>query len=170
MSTQPKPQIDPYGTHLPLLIKVVGASTGPVLELGIGTNSTPVLHRLCAEQGRLVVSCDTDVNYIERLGPEYSDKFHEFYWIEDWDKADIEKPWGVVLVDHRPARRRYRDAARVAPFSEFTVCHDTELHRDRFYRWQRAFRHYKFRFDDDGDPRTTVLSNFHDLEFLKGTT
>ena len=144
-------------------------TAGPVLELGIGTNSTPILHGLCAEKGRKVVSYDGDPDYVERFARDYTNALHEFRWIDDWDKADIEKSWSVVLVDHRPARRRYRDAARVASHAEYVVCHDTQESTDRFYKWNRAFRHYKYRFDDDGDPRTTVLSNFHDLEFLKGT-
>lgn len=159
-----------YGTHLALLVKLVQATEGPVLELGIGASSTPTLHRLCVAHGRKVVSYDSDAYYVEQYARQYSDNRHEFHWINDWDNADIEQRWSVVLVDHRPARRRYRDAARVARHAEYVVCHDTEPERDKFYKWDRAFKHFKHRFDDEKDPRTTVVSNFHSLEWLKGDT
>ena len=159
---------DRYGTHLPWLIKAVEATTGPVLELGIGASSTPVLHRLCAQKGRLVVSYDSDSHYVEQYANLYRHALHRFHWVSEWDNADIERRWSVVLVDHRPARRRYVDAARVAEHAEYVICHDTEPERDKFYKWARAFKHYQFRFDDDGDPRTTILSNFHSLDWLKG--
>lgn len=159
--------MNPYGTHLSLLLKVVAATMGDVLELGIGASSTPALHKLCVEQGRNLVSFDSDAHYVSQYSDQYRHPLHTFVWVNTWDAAQIEKPWSVVLVDHRPARRRYRDAARVAEFAEYVVCHDTETENDRFYRWNRAFKQYKFRYDDDRRPRTTVLSNFHDLSWLK---
>lgn len=160
--------LSPYGTHLPLLLKVVAATKGDVLELGIGSQSTPALHKAVTEQGRKLVSYDTDSHYIVQYGQQYGGPLHLFHWISDWDSAEIEKPWSVVLVDHRPARRRYRDAARVALFAEYVVCHDTELENDRFYRWGRAFKHFEFRYDDSLKPRTTILSNLNNLDWLKG--
>lgn len=157
----------PYGTHLPILLKVVAATKGDVLELGIGSQSTPALHKAVTEQGRKLVSYDTDSTYVAQYAKQYGGPLHTFHWISDWDSAEIEKPWSVVLVDHRPARRRYRDAARVALFAEYVVCHDTELENDRFYRWGRAFKHFEFRYDDNLKPRTTILSNLNNLDWLK---
>ena len=159
--------MNPYGTHLPLLIKLVERTAGPVLELGMGENSTPVLHKLCTEQKRYLLSLDNDADYVDKFAQKYTSNIHQIQWVDDWDKAEIEKPWSVVLVDHRPARRRYRDASRVAEHAQFVVCHDTQEAHNGMYKWHRAFKFYKYRFDDTLDPRTTVLSNFHDLSFLK---
>ena len=47
-----------WSSYLPLLIKVLQCSEGPVLELGTGLVSTPVLHWLCFDMGRELVSYD----------------------------------------------------------------------------------------------------------------
>ena len=47
------------GSHLPVLIKMVLMTDGPILELGTGFFSTPVLHWLCAEKKRKLVSYDS---------------------------------------------------------------------------------------------------------------
>lgn len=156
----------PYGTHLYLLQKVLAVTEGPILELGIGEHSTPVLHQF-ALKGRKVVSYDSDQHYIQTYADKYRHPSHIFHWVSEWDAAEIERHWSVALIDHRPARRRYRDAARLAHYAEYVVCHDTEPEIDRFYKYDRAFKHFEHRFDDALRPRTTVLSNFHSLDWLK---
>lgn len=160
--------LDKYSTHLPLLLKVVCATSGPVLELGVGAGSTPALHRLCEKTGRKLVSYDTDEKYVKEYAKRFENSFHSFHLVgrDEWDSADIEKPWSVVLVDHRPARRRYVETLRLAPFAQYIVAHDTEIQINRFYRWDRAFRSMKFRYDDGGVPQTTVVSNFNPLGWL----
>lgn len=166
---------NPYSTHQNMLRKCIEATTGPVLELGVGEGSTPLIHELCAMKGRQVVSYDTDSVFFEMYRDRYQSALHEFNYIhhDDWDSAVIvrpDKPWSVVLVDHRPARRRQVEAGRVATMAEYVVCHDTEPENDRFYRWNRAFAKFRHRYDDTSQmPQTTVLSNFNDLTFLRDT-
>ncbi len=160
---------NPYSTHLPLLLACVRATTGPVLELGMGEGSTPALHDVCKEQGRHLVSYDTDLKYINH----YSEKFaqagsHDIIGIgrEHWDKADIDRPWSVVLVDHKPAARRRHEVMRLKDLAEFIVIHDTEPDIDRFYRFSRIWKHfggmalhYGRIFHDGQIPRTSVIAN-----------
>jgi len=40
------------GSHIPVLIKILNISEGPVLELGTGLNSTPVIHWICNGQNQ----------------------------------------------------------------------------------------------------------------------
>jgi hypothetical protein len=54
-----------YGTHIAPLLTAVLATDGPVLELGCGDFSTPLLHAICAKQNRLLVSTDTDKAWLE---------------------------------------------------------------------------------------------------------
>ena len=160
--------MNPYSTHLTMLTKAIHATKGDVLELGVGDGSTPVLHRLCAAQGRRLVSMDNDAAYLERF-ESFRSPLHELILVDDWDNADIERPWSVVLVDHRPGARRKTDAARLAPFAEYVVCHDTDPERDRVYKFSRIYKFFKHRFDDDSQkPQTTVLSNFTTLDWMKG--
>lgn len=151
-------------THLKLLMEVIAVSTGPVLELGIGAGSTPALHQVCTKQNRRLVSYDNDPKYFTEYADRYRSPLHEFHLVTNWDDADIEHFWSVVLVDHRPAARRRHEVARLANRAEYIVCHDTEPGIDRFYRYSRIYKLFKSRLDDAGVPRTTVLSNFHSMD------
>jgi hypothetical protein len=156
-----------YGTHLPILLKVVEATKGDVLEMGIGSSSTPALHKVCTEQGRRLDSYDNDPDYVQEYSRRFRHPLHSFFWISNWDAASIDKPWSVVLIDHKPAIRRRRDAVRLADHADYIVVHDTEPEIDRFYRFQSIFSRFKYTFHDEQIPRTTVLSNKCELDWLK---
>lgn len=49
-----------HSTHLAVLMEAVRRTAGPVLELGVGLYSTPVLHWLCYPTNRRLVSYDSD--------------------------------------------------------------------------------------------------------------
>lgn len=155
--------MDLYSTHLPLLLKCVVATTGPVLELGMGEGSTPILHEICKAMNRELHSYDTDPKYVDRYSKQYpaEQDRHSIYLIgrDDWKDVDIDQPWSVVLIDHRPARRRRHEVLRLANLAEYIVCHDSEPEIDRFYRYSRIFSQFKFILHSDEIPRTTVLSN-----------
>jgi hypothetical protein len=157
--------IDPYSTHLPLLLRAVAATTGPVLELGMGEGSTPILHEICRTMGRRLVSYDTDSKFVDLYAQRYPDQEpedgHSIFQVyrDEWERADIDHPWSVVLIDHRPARRRRHDALRLANLAEYIVCHDTEPEIDRFYRYSTIFSKFKFVLHSEEVPRTSVLSN-----------
>lgn len=148
-----------YGTHIPMLIKMMNISDGPVLELGSGFNSTPFLYWLCKDQNRKFVSYDNDQKWIEKVG--YNTQF-----IDDWDKTDIDNThWSVALLDHRPGERRHVDAERLKDKADFIVLHDSELILEKYYMYEKIYPLFKYRFDYTKFlPHTTVLSNFIDLE------
>lgn len=157
----------PYGTHLPTLLKVVEATKGDVLELGIGESSTPALHKICLKQGRRLDSYDTDLGYINQYSKEYRSPNHAYFWIDDWAMAKIDKPWSVVLIDHKPAIRRRTDAVRLKDIAEYIVIHDTEEVIDRFYRFSSIWKRFKYIWHDDQIPRTSVVSNLNSVDWLK---
>ena len=151
-----------YGSHLPVLMKVVGMTTGDIVELGTGTNSTPFLHWSCYPTKRHLVSYDCQPKYFP-YAEMFRDDFHEVHFVEDWDKIDLAKPWSVAFVDHSPNTRRIVDIKRLL-HAEYVVVHDTENKRDKDYGYSEIFPlfkyHYKYR---EVMPHTSVLSNVHDL-------
>lgn len=152
-----------YGTHIPILIKAMEMSKGPVLELGSGFSSTPFLFWLCKDQGRKFVSYDNDQGWIEKVG-------YPIEYVADWDKTDIDSiHWSVVLIDHRPGERRPIDAARLKDKADFIILHDSEPELDRFYGYEKIYPLFKYRFDYTKFlPNTTVLSNLIDVrKYLK---
>lgn len=155
-----------YGTHLPMLIKAIEATDGPILELGMGV-STWVIEMLCKQTKRPIYSYENDPKwYLEYK--KYESEYHRVLLVEDWDKIDIGgNDWGVVLIDHRPALRRHVDALRVKDNADYILLHDSEPEIDRFYKYSRIYPHFKYHFTyDKCKPYTTVVSNFKDISNL----
>ena len=157
------------GSHIPVLIKILNISTGPVLELGTGFNSTPVLHWLCNETKREFISYESSPKYFE-VTKRYVSDFHKVYLVEneDWDKVDVEsRHWGVVFIDHAPGVRRVVELERVAQIADYVIVHDTEDRSDWHYHYSKGFPKYKYRWNYTiAYPHTSVLSNFKDLSHL----
>lgn len=137
----------------------------PVLELGMGFNSTPIIHWLSADKGRKAVSCESDQKWFESFA-DYGNANHTLRVVSDWTKERFEDTeWGVVLIDMRPALERHRQAIKLANSAKIVILHDTEPEIDRFYAYRRVWPHYKYRLDDVRfKPNTTMLSNFINLQ------
>lgn len=171
------------GSHLPLLMNVVNRTDGPILELGTGFFSTPVLHWMCNPKRRFLVSYESNPKFFE-VAHNFEKRWHEVHLIEDWDKM-TELPldpnqkdfkirdgsfnrWAVVFVDHAPGVRRNVEMARAAWAADFVVVHDTEAKSDWHYNYTKSFPLYKYRFDYiDAMPNTSVLSNFIDVSKIE---
>ncbi len=151
-----------FSTHLPVLIKVLEISEGPVLELGAGAFSTPILHWLCFENNRKLVTYENDPGFF-RMNQSFLSDLHEVKLAEDWDKIPIEtEHWGVAFVDHGPAERRRIEIERLSNIADYIVVHDTEPEFDAEYGFAREiFPKFKYCYNyEKTKPHTTVLSNF----------
>ena len=154
------------GSHLPILIKLVLMTDGPILELGTGFYSTPVLHWLCAEKNRKLVSYDSSDKYIE-IAKNYITDWHEVRFVTDWSKINISRHWGLVFVDHYPAQQRRLEIERVANNADYVIAHDSELEHDKDYQYSKVAPLFKHRYDyNKFYPPTVVFSNFKDLKNL----
>jgi hypothetical protein len=152
-----------FGSHLPVLIRAVAITDGPVLEMGMGYGSSPFLHWACATNKRPLVSYENQPEYF-RFARDFAADFHEVHCISNWTKADIERPWDVAFVDYFPGGKRSDSVRRLANFAKYIVIHDSEgrnetkFHYRQIYplfKWQYNYNHYL--------PKTSVLSNFVDL-------
>lgn len=114
-----------WGSHLVPLMACVCATRGPVLEVGVGNWSTPVLHAYCNAAGRRLVSVDEDKLWIQQYLPmrvcqhsvasvRYDDYLH---------RASGEE-WSVVFLDHSPGERRAADALLFRDTAEYILVHD----------------------------------------------
>jgi len=157
-----------YGTHLAALIKTMSLTDGDVLELGMGVFSTPFLHYQCILSDRKLVSYDNEEAWIQwfiKYG--YQNKNHEIKYVKEWDDADIERPWDVVLVDHSPGHRRIEEVKRLAKWAKYIIIHDANERHDKEYRYSTIYPLFKYKKTWIEDVRhTVVLSNFVDLKNL----
>jgi hypothetical protein len=163
--------MDEYATHLPVLATCIANTKGPVLELGSGEYSTPLIHMMCKD--RVVVSTDHDHEWLDKhtLNPKLP---HSFRLVpRDYHKRETlelaKQNWGVVFVDHIHADYRASDVMAFREMAEIIVVHDTiweseELDYcmingvlDKFeYKWE----HRRSR------PYTSAFSMTNPLKFL----
>lgn len=115
-----------WSTHLPLLLAAVLKTEGPVLEIGIGNFSTPILHAVCKAMGRDLVSVEDDRQWVATFADEYAGPQHEFIDGFDCLPALAERQWGVVLIDESPGTRRGETLKLFGDCADFLVIHDTQ--------------------------------------------
>lgn len=159
-------------THLPLLLRVAEVSEGDILEMGTGYFSTLFLRWYCEMFGRNLYSFESVRHWYERAITKPK-PYHHIFYTPDFDKAEIERPWGMAFIDHGPNYRRKVDIPRLANLAQYIVIHDTQpdgkahdLPTD--YGYEAIWPLFKYRCDYTKlVPWTSAVSNFHDLEFLK---
>lgn len=154
-----------YTTHIGVLVRVLQASKGDVVECGGGIFSTPILHWLCKQEGRKLISYENEPAYyaFERM---FQSPAHSVRKVDDWDKIDTKTHRGMVFIDHHPPERRMIELLRFKDSADFIVVHDTER-KSREYNREEVFAEFKYRYDwKDCRPWTSVFSNVKDLSFL----
>lgn len=148
---------------MPLLIKAVQATDGAVMELGGGTFSTPLLHWLCAESGRTLITYESNFEYFRAL-KNFQSKNHRICFVENWDNIDLNRHYSVVLIDH-VAERRKIDAVRLKDKADYIIIHDTN--EIEYYGYDKEFwDNFKYRYDWKCTiPFTSIISNFKDINY-----
>jgi len=153
-----------YSSHNGILIKALLSSKGPVCELGCGLFSTPLLHWLCKEMNRELITYENSMEYFP-FAKSFQSRLHRIRKIESWDDVDFKKHFGVVLIDHEPSERRGPDAIRFKDNADYLVLHDTEPKTHKIYGYDKAFSQFKYRYDwKKGFPNTSIVSNFYSLD------
>lgn len=123
-------QYDPlaWGSHLAPLMACLGASTGPVLELGVGHFSTPILHAYCVASDRKLISVEDHLEWFEGFRQKYECDGHQFI-MADYAVIVPElartKQFGVAFIDNSPGgQRRADDFTSLITVSDYVVVHD----------------------------------------------
>lgn len=130
MSTVIDDKYDPlvWGSHLPALLACIGATKGPVLELGVGHFSTPALHALCGAMKRSLISIESNDEWLVQFKPQYSSKQHRLYK-SDGNHTDctVQPHYGVAFIDHSPGgKNRAECFDMLIEHSDYVVVHDYE--------------------------------------------
>lgn len=154
-----------WTTHMPMLIKVLLNSEGPVCEVGGGPFSTPLLHWMCKMQNRKLVTYENHPEYYY-FCHRFASPGHKIIFLENWDDMDFKTHWGMVFIDHHPSERRAVDVVNFKDSADYIVMHDTET--DTICKWSNAYPYFKYHYDwKDCRPWASVVSNFKDLKFLE---
>lgn len=150
------------GSHLPVLIKLVEMTDGPILELGTGFCSTPFLHWACYPRRKLV-SYENNPEYFD-FARSFRKDFHHVYCVDDYDDVDLESHrYNIAFLDHSPGSRRGKDILRLKN-ADYIVIHDSENSNARAYGLTQVFNKFRYRYKyNDAYPFTSVWSNRFDL-------
>lgn len=153
---------DPYrGSHLPVLMKVVQMTNGPIVELGCGTYSTQYLHWVCYTTKRRLVTYEDKPDYYP-YAQQFASSFHEIRCVDNWLDIDLSEPWSIALVDYEPGPRGH--AVSKLLHAEYVVCHDTEPGSYAKHQFDAVFPQFKYQWHYRVVlPHTSLLSNTHDL-------
>lgn len=146
-----------------MLMKAIQLSDGPILELGSGLFSTPLIHWMCHESKRKIVTYESVNKYME-FACQFKSNNHKVRQVKTYDDIDLGDHWGVVLIDHTVERRSI-DALRLKDKADYIVMHDSECD---LYEYESIFRHFKHVHHwKSCVPFTSVVSNFKDLKEFK---
>lgn len=118
-----------WGSHIPALAACVDLSPGrPVLELGVGHFSTPLLHAMCAH--RKLYSFESDTTWLSQF--EYLKSLNHIFVPGDYEEtlkpilAEHDR-FSVAFIDNSPGGpRRETDFARTIQKTDFVIVHDYE--------------------------------------------
>ena len=146
-----------YGSHLPSLLRCVLATRGPVLEIGCGEWSTPVLNAVCRAMGREFASYEPNAVWASRIREATGATIlSSIIPTPEW-------PWSVVFVDHDPARARINTALAFADTAEFIVVHDCQ-YPGIVELMPFAVKQFKYHFIDKSSPaETAIFSNVREI-------
>jgi hypothetical protein len=122
-----------WGSHQPLLIHTVNTiSTGSVIELGMGDNSTPLLHLLCQKLGRNLFSYEFSKNWYNKY-TSYENDFHKLVLLEEKPFKNNKYPFpkaSVMFIDSHPAWTRHHAIKFLKGYADFFIVHDTTYVQD----------------------------------------
>ena len=141
-------------SHYPVLAAAVARTTGPVLELGCGWGSTPMLRAMCRVMNRKLESYDTDKEWADKFGvPVVQD--------QRWDLWEpLEKHYGVIFIDCSPGEIRRDLAVRLKDQATFQVLHDHEAGSAAAYYYETILEYFKYNETYRMlRPHTLILSN-----------
>jgi hypothetical protein len=176
MCLQSRPMGDwHYGTHMAPLLTAITHTQGPILEMGAGDYSTPLIHAVCSKNHRRIVTVETDHNWLTQFLDlkttwhtlVYLPVYHQDGTLRDahlWNTVGEGCHWGIIFVDHRPGERRVVDILRLKGNADIMVVHDTE---EASYHFEPALNQFKYRYDYKRyTVYTTLVSDTIDVQAL----
>lgn len=144
-----------YSTHIPLLVRTLTQTRGPILEFGVGWYSTPIIHAFAAE-GRYARSLEDNPEWLARFMHFNDGTNHDVRLTPEWDDRHLlDNRWSVALIDHRNSRR-LPDLLRIRHHANFILIHDTET---QSYCLDEVLPTFPFIGHTKLLPRTTIVSD-----------
>lgn len=151
--------MDKYATHLEALVKhTLETADYPILELGCGDYSTPVLAAIANAQGRRMLVQASDESWAARYRDISGVEIEIVKWPE-WKAPDpgYFGKWGVVLLDSEESTAgRLRLLPKLLGKADVVLLHDANYAMTRSH-WGECVKGYSIEWFKRFDPHTAVL-------------
>lgn len=157
-----------YHSHYPILASIISRTTGPVLELGMGYGSTPMLHTMTQPE-RTLWSVETDQEWFERLS-FLGNARHTVELCSSWESCralDQASSFEVVFIDSSPGEKRKDLALLFKDTAKYVILHDAEcdtMHGGGGnYQYEKILPEFKYaEVYRLVRPHTLILSNLEE--------
>ena len=183
-------KMHPFGTHQALLVRAMAETYGPILEIGGGWYSTPLVSAISVSQRRMALTVETG-SFVHDILKPLSTERHKILLMEGFEFTDIGKfqaapglyvrdyiarqeaylatlpdiHWSVVFVDQAPGFLRVPAIQYFSNRADFIITHDTE-HVDH-YHFEPILSSFQSRFDFIlHKPQSVVVSNTKDCSMF----
>lgn len=167
-----QPLLMHLSSHQPVLIHMLNTMTkGPVLEVGVGNHSTPIMHLICANQNRKLLSVETDERWYLSYR-QLKSKWHDVDHVTEeklinGDYPFFKNKFALAFIDGTRLSRQPM-IERLANKVDYLIVHDTEeivakrkydetSYNYDFSMFKNVF-HFKCMY-----PCTSVLTNLNSI-------
>lgn len=136
----------PYHTHQPVLYEVASRTSGPIIEFGCGYGSTELLHEVCKQDGRLLISLDDNLEWLNKFKEKYKSdsEWHKFifvqgkpspasdspqHWIDfmnNFDPLLTSCDFDICFIDQHPWEARVETIKYMKDKARFIIVHDCD--------------------------------------------
>lgn len=156
-----------FYTHQPVLQHVLNTiNTGDVLEFGVGEGSTHIMHKVCYEQNRRLVSIEGSKEWLGKyLAYETLNHTLAHFTVDGILTKEYQffkEKFSIVFVDAAPAEIRMAFILLMKNNVDYFIVHDTEPIATA-YGWNFSMFKHVLHYKKE-TPWTTILSNLDTID------
>lgn len=136
------------------------------MELGGGFFSTPLLHWLCSENRRKLVTYEDNHDFDGFL-KSFTSRSHFIVYVNSWEDISLKDHWTIAFIDHGPVNgksepeSRKASAIRLKDNVDYLVLHDTNSkeYDEEFWKNFKYVYHWTW-----ATPNTSIVSNLKEIK------
>ena len=123
--------MDNYGSHRLVLAEVLKRTTKPILELGAGDFSTPLIH--IETKSKKIVTIDDSKMWLSKFWRLETD-WHKFMVLDEEETMEFYKKdnvkWGLVFIDNSTWELRFAAIMKYKDIADYIILHDCNYYPD----------------------------------------
>lgn len=122
------PAVEQWASYMPALLTMLACTKGPVLEVGMGHYSTPVLHAICEAECRPLVSLEDNMEWAKEFAHLSSGEGGSHQIVvgpyDELIQRFKQQRFSIAFLDHSPGPRRGSDMSELFNSVDYFVVHD----------------------------------------------